>query len=93
MGRTNLKHEQSVTNVTLSSGDGTQAVVFTNPFDEIPVVVCQFQEDLGAGKVGYIAATSVTATGFTITINSDGAGSDIDVAWIAFEKRSSDRYP
>jgi hypothetical protein len=83
--------EASVSNVTLSSGDGTLAVIFENPFEEIPAVICGFQESLGAGKRGFVAATSVTAGGFTITIDSDSALTDIDVSWIAREKRSHDR--
>jgi len=86
-----IKQESSTTNVSLTTGDGTQAVTFANPFEKTPTVVCGFAESLGAGKVGFVAATSITASGFTITVDSDSALSDIDVSWIATEKRSSDR--
>ena len=91
MGRNIHKKEASTTNVTLSSGDGTQAVVFNNPFQETPAVICGFAETLGSGKRGFVAAASITIAGFTITVDSDSVLSDVDVSWFAMEKRSGDR--
>lgn len=77
---------------SLSSGDGTLAIVFEPDitFGLPPVVLVSFAETLGAGKVGFVAATSITATGFTITVDSDTLSNDIDVAWIAFPRRSAE---
>lgn len=81
-----------VTNVTLSSGDGTQAVTFAPDIDfhVAPTVIVSFMEALGAGKFGWVAATSVTALGFTVSIDGDSAASDVDVSWIAIPRRSSE---
>lgn len=82
-----------VVNVTLSSGDGTQAVTFSPDvaYDKIPTVLISFVESLGAGKRGFCAATNVTTLGFTATVDSDSALSDIDVSWIAIPRRLSAR--
>ncbi len=90
-----LKRSQplsGVINVTLSSGDGTQAVTFDPDihFRNAPTVLTNFMEALGTGKRGWVAATGVTALGFTISIDSDSAASDLDVSWIAIPRRSSE---
>lgn len=84
-----IKQEAGVTNVTLAAGDGTQAVTFDHCFRKVPAVICGFYESLGAGKRGFVAATSITNTGFTIAVDSDSALSDVDIAWVAIEQRSS----
>lgn len=86
-----IKQESSTTNVTLVAGDGTATVTFENPFETTPAVVCTFNESLGSGKRGFVSATSITASGYVITIDSDSALSDVDVGWTATEKRSRDR--
>lgn len=87
-----IRQEAGITNVTLTggSGDGTQAVTFDHCFQKTPAVICGFAESLAATKRGFVAATSITNTGFTITVDSDSALTDIDVAWVAIERRSSD---
>ena len=93
MGRTNLKQEASLTAVTLTSGDGTQAVVFENPFDEPPVVILSLNDDdwETTDKYTSLNAASIVSGGFTIEVESASAESTVDIGWIAMEKRSADR--
>jgi hypothetical protein len=81
-----------VENVSLTSGDGTAAVVFEPDisFGLPPSVLVSFAESLGAGKRGFCSADSITASGFTITVDSDSALTDVDVSWIAVFRRSSE---
>ena len=76
-------------NVSLSSGDGTKSITFSRAFTTTPVVVVSFAESLGAGKRGFVAATSISANGFTVTVDSDSALADIDVSYMVYEKKSS----
>lgn len=81
-----------VENVSLASGDGTASIEFhpDKAFNNTPAVIVSFMESLGTGKRGFVAATSVTISGFTITVDSDSVLSDIDISWSAFERRSSE---
>ena len=81
-----LKEEAFVSTVTLAAGDGTLAVIFKNPFEAPPVIALGFGQTLGAGKRGFCSADSVTAKGFTITVDSDSAEGTLKVSWIAKEK-------
>jgi len=94
LGRTNLKHEQDVSTVTLTSGDGTLAVAFDNPFDEAPVIILTINDDdwETTDKYTSLNASSIVAGGFTIEIESASAQSTVDIGWFAVEKRSSGRY-
>ena len=86
--------EAGVGTVTLGAGDGTLAVTFERPFgnvDILPSVVVNFAQALGAGKRGWVAATSITTAGFTITIDSDSAEGTLDVSWIATMRRPSEK--
>jgi hypothetical protein len=82
-----------VATVSLSSGDGSLDVNFDEPFDSghPPTVVVGFQESLGAGKRGFVAATSVEVEKFTVTVDSDSAAGTIDVGWIAMDRQSSEK--
>jgi len=91
-----LKRSQplaGIENVTLTTGDGTAAVVFEPDisFGLPPAVLVSFAETLTSGKVGFCSADSITAKGVTITVDSDATGlSDVDVSWIAVFRRSSE---
>lgn len=95
-----IKEESGVQTVTVNTGtgepqgDNTEDITFANPFDEVPVVVLSLNEALTSGKVmTYLAATSVTASGFTIDWESDeNTKTTLDIGWSAREKRSQERY-
>lgn len=82
--------ESGLVNVSLAAGDGTGTVTFDHCYRKVPAVLVSFGETLGAGKRGFCSAGSITNTGFTITVDSDSALSDVDVHWLAMERRSSD---
>ena len=94
MGKSIRKTEAGLSTVTLSSGDGTLAVAFTNPFEEAPIVILSLNDDdwETTDKYTSLNASSIVAGGFTIEIESASAESTVDIGWIAMEKRSSDRY-
>jgi hypothetical protein len=85
--------EAGIETITLTTGDGTVDVVFDNPFQFAPVIVIQLQDSdyEQTDKYTSINATSVTTIGFTIEFESASAENTVDVAWAAFERRSSDK--
>lgn len=73
----------SVDVTTDGSGDGTGAVTFKLPFGQIPKVLLTIQE---ADITGNAVATSVTAKGFTCTVDGSAVTTGtLTVVWMAFE--------
>ena len=83
--------EAGTGNITISGGNGTDAMTFDMTFDEIPTVVVTLAEDPGAGKVGLLWVHTITTIGFTAELDSDSGSSDIDYNWIAMERRSFEK--
>lgn len=78
--------ESGVASVTMSSGSGTEAITFTNEFNQIPeICVVPDAADEVAGAT-YSAASGAT-TGFTVSVaSSQFTTGTIDVVWFACEK-------
>ena len=85
--------EAGLGTVPLVTGDGTLAVTFDTVFDEVPSVVCSVQDDDMELTDKYVLcnAASVTTVGFTIEFESTSAESFMNIAWIAMERRSSQK--
>lgn len=75
--------EMGLTTVAVSSGSGSTAVSFGVSFTRPPqVLVIEHEADAGS-----YSATTITETGFTVTVSSsDYSDGDIQVGWIAAEK-------
>jgi hypothetical protein len=76
--------ELGTATVTLDgSGDGTQAVSFTETYVDTPsILVAPPRADAGT-----YSATSTSKTGFTVTVaTSDMVSQDVKVTWVAVEK-------
>ncbi len=85
--------EAGIETVTLSSGDGTQAVVFDNPFQFAPVVMLSINDSdyETTDKFTSLNAEALTSIGFTIEFESASALGTVDISWFADERRSSDK--
>ena len=78
--------ELDVTTVTLDgTGGGTAAVTFIQDFITAPQVSIVAP---GAGVNGTWTATSITSSGFTVSVSgaTDVASQDVGVFWVAHEK-------
>lgn len=93
MGRRTPKIESGLETVTLVTGDGTATVTFDNPFENPPRVICTINDDdyETTDKYESLNASTITASTFLIEFESASAQGTIDIAWIAMERRSSER--
>lgn len=93
MGRRTPKIEAGLETITLTTGDGTATVTFDNPFENPPRVILTINDDdyETTDKYESLNASTMTASSFLIEMESDSAQGTIDIAWIAMERRSSER--
>ena len=66
-------------------------VVFSKPFNSIPIVTITYREGVGIDNIGsysiqQVKTANVSTTGFTIAINETAITHDVYIDWIATKK-------